>query len=140
MTIVLDCSVALAMALPDEGKTALLAPLLDRLMDEGALVPSLWRLEVANALLMAERRGRIDASFRRGAIADLSILPIMADGATDAYAWDTTVEVAVRHRLSVYDAAYVELAKRLDLPLATLDRAMARAAAAETLQLLLPLD
>ena len=86
MTFVLDCSMALALQMPDEAAGLPAEALLRRLMDEGAIVPALWRLEVANALLMAERRGRIDAGFREGAIADLAVMPIMADGQTDAEA------------------------------------------------------
>lgn len=128
MSFVLDASITLAFMMPDEGTSG---PVLDRLMQEGAIVPSLWRLEVANALLVAERRGRIDAAFREEAIADLMVMPVVCDAETDAHAWEGSLDLAFRHRLSTYDAAYLELAKRRAAPLATLDAALARAAEAE---------
>lgn len=86
-----------------------------------AWVPSLWRLEVANSLQMAVRRRRIDAAFRDASLADLALLNIGTDPDTDAFAWSTTLQLAAAHGLSVYDAAYLELAQRMALPLASLD-------------------
>jgi predicted nucleic acid-binding protein len=75
------------------------------------------------------RRGRIDHEFRRAALADLGDLDIIVDAQTDSRAWNATLEFADRFLLTVNDAAYVELAQRRALPLATLDRDMQRAGA-----------
>ncbi len=99
--------------------------------DEGAVVPSLWRLEVGNSLTVAMRRNRIDADFRRAVLADLALLDITTDTQTDAHAWSEALHLADRFRLTLYDAAYLELAQRQTLPLATLDSELR--AAGETL-------
>ena len=85
---------------------------------------------------MAVRRGRVDHQFRRAALADLGDLDIVVDVQTDSRAWNATLEFADRVLLTVYDAAYVELAQRRALPLATLDRDMQRAAAQLGLRLI----
>jgi predicted nucleic acid-binding protein len=92
--------------------------------NHGAVVPSLWRLEVANSLTGAMRRGRIDMDFRRDALTYLGFLDISVDTFTQSHAWGVSVELADRFRLTLYDAAYVELALRRRLPLATLDKEM----------------
>jgi predicted nucleic acid-binding protein len=92
-------------------------------------VPALWRLEVGNSLTVALRRGRIDADFRRAALDDLSLLDITIDQSTDSHAWGETLLLADRFRLTLYDAAYLELAQRRVLPLATLDGSLCTAAA-----------
>jgi len=135
VSFVLDSSVTLAFVLPDEGGSAINA-LFERLVSEGAVAPMLWKLEVANTLLMAERRGRIDAAFRRAAIADLEMFPITLDPNTAAQAWRTTLDLAAQHRLTVYDAVYLELAIRAAVPLATLDGELIRAAGAAGVQLI----
>jgi predicted nucleic acid-binding protein len=108
----------------------------DDVIEAGAVVPTLWRLEVANSLTIAIRRKRIDQAFRNAAMADLSSLDIVTDHQTDALAWSDTLAVADHFGLTLYDAAYVELARRQNLPLATLDRDMAAAAAALGLKVL----
>ena len=105
-------------------------------MLEGAWVPALWRLEIANVLEMGVRRGRHDAQFRDATLYDLALLPIMVDSETNQHAWHATVRLAERHRLTVYDAAYLELALRRASQLATLDRALRAAGAAEAVTLL----
>ena len=104
--------------------------LLDAIADNGALVPALWRLEVANSLTMAVRKRRIDPDFRRAALADLVLLDIATDQQTDSYAWTDTLDLADQFQLTVYDAAYLELAQRRGLPLATLDQELGTAARA----------
>ena len=99
-------------------------------------MPTLWRLEVANSLTVAVRRGRIDAEYRRAALADLALLDITTDQQTDARAWSETLSLADRFRLTLYDAAYVELAQRRALPLATLDDDMRAAGASLGMRLL----
>jgi predicted nucleic acid-binding protein len=90
----------------------------------------LWRLEIANSLTVAVRRGRIDANFRRAALSDLALLDITTDAETDAHAWGETLNLADCFQLTVYEAAYLELAKRRTLPLATLDSELTTAAKA----------
>jgi hypothetical protein len=70
-----------------------------------AVASALWRLEIANSLTVAVRRGRIDASFRRAALADLAVLDLATDYDTDVHAWGKTLNGADRFRLTVYDAA-----------------------------------
>jgi predicted nucleic acid-binding protein len=101
------------------------------IVDAEAHVPGLWRLEVANVLEMGVRRGRHDAAFRDAVLADLAELPIRLDPETDAHAWGQTMRLAARHRLTLYDAAYLELAMRRELPLASLDGDLCAAARAE---------
>lgn len=108
----------------------------DLVSNQGAWVPSLWRLEVANILEMGVRRERHDAAFRDATLADLALLPVHIDPETDRHAWTATLRLAERHRLTLYDAAYLELAKRRDLPLATVDIDLRAAASVENIRLL----
>jgi predicted nucleic acid-binding protein len=132
---VLDSSATLAWIYGDE-TTEPIRRLFDLVADDGAVVPTLWRLEVANSLTVAVRRGRIDAGFRRAALGDLGLLNITTDHQTDSHAWSETLDVADRFQLTVYDATYLELAQRRSLPLATLDDELCTAAAALGLRLL----
>jgi len=129
VSLVLDSSAALAWIYGEE-TTEPIRRLFDLVADHGAVVPALWRLEVANSLTMAMRRGRIDAGFRRAALGDLALLDITTDQHTDSNAWGETLNVADRFQLTVYDAAYLELAQRRSLPLASLDDELCTAAAA----------
>lgn len=135
MSLVLDRSATLAWIYLAERSEAV-ADIFDRLIAAGAWVPSLWRLEIANVLEMGVRRGRMDAAFRDATLADLELLPIQTDPDTEKNAWRSTLRLAVRHRLTLYDAAYLELAKRRGLPLASLDQELRTAATAENVALL----
>lgn len=135
MSLVLDSSATLAWIYMDERSEAI-AHVFDRLTAAGAWVPSLWRLEIANVLEMGVRRGRMDAAFRDATLADLELLPIMTDPDTGKHAWRATLRLAELHRLTLYDAAYLELAKRRGLPLASLDRELRAAAGLEGVELL----
>ena len=135
MSLVLDSSATLAWIYGDE-TTRAIREVFDRVADDGAVVPGLWRLEVANSLTIAVRRGRIDADFRQAALTDLSMLDITLDQHTDARAWGETLALADRFRLTLYDAAYLEIARRRGLPLATLDRDLRVAANAVGVDLL----
>ncbi len=135
MSLVLDSSVTLAWVYSDETSEAI-RHVFDLLGESGAWVPALWRLEVANILEMGVRRGRHDADFRDSTFADLALMPIHLDPETDQQAWGATARLAERHRLTLYDSAYLELALRRGLPLATLDHELRTAAAAEKAQLL----
>jgi predicted nucleic acid-binding protein len=128
VSLVVDASLALSWYFEDE-RTPAADALLDRVVDQGATVPGLWRLEIANGLRTAIRRGRIDQGFRDRAIAQLARLPITVDPDTDRYAWTTTLQLADRFALTPYDASYIELAQRLTLPLATRDEPLGAAAA-----------
>jgi predicted nucleic acid-binding protein len=129
LSLVLDASLTLSWYFEDE-RTPAADTVLDRVVDQGAIVPALWKLEVANGFAIAIRRKRIDVSFRDSAISQLGTMPIAADVGTDTYAWTTTLHLADRFGLTPYDAAYLELAQRRKLPLATLDRALRTAAQA----------
>jgi predicted nucleic acid-binding protein len=135
MSMVLDSSATLAWIYGDEVSAAT-RELFERVADGGAVVPALWRLEIANSLTVAIRRGRIDADFRRAALADLALLDITTDQHTDPRAWGETLALADHFRLTVYDAAYLELAQRRGLPLATLDGDLRAAAVGLGLELL----
>ena len=134
-TLVLDASVALAAVLP-EANSSDAQTILARVIDDGAVVPTLWCLEVGNTLLVAERRGSIAIGDHKASLRRLAALPIVADLETSARAWHETIELAQRHRLTLYDAAYLELSLRRGLPLATFDAALRRAANAANVALL----
>jgi len=135
LSLVLDSYVTLAWVYAAE-TTGAISDVLARVIESGAWVPALWRLEIANVLEMGVRKGRSDAAFRDAALADLALLPITVDQETDRHAWGATVKLAARHRLTLYDAAYLELARRRSLPLATLDAELRVAAAAEDIILI----
>jgi predicted nucleic acid-binding protein len=94
------------------------------------VVPTLWPLEVANALLVGARRQRTTTAKVTQFLTLLRSLPITVDDETTGRAWQETLHLARAHNLSVYDAAYLELAVRRARPLASLDRRMRAAAAA----------
>ena len=130
MTLVLDASIALGWYFEDES-SAIGDALLDRVIEEGATVPALWRYEVANGFQTAVRRKRIDAAYRDASLTELRMLPITVDRAGSDAAWSgPLLGFADRYRLTVYDAAYLELAYRLGLALATADNALRKAAQA----------
>ena len=121
MTIVIDSSVTLGWVYEDEQNEGT-SYVLDLVTREGAWVPAIWHLEVANGLQGGIHRRRIDRRFRDGALADLGKLNIQIDGETAGLAWSDTLKLADHFRLTLYDACYLDLAHRRDLPLATLDR------------------
>ena len=121
--IVVDSSLALTWCFRDE-QTPASAALLARVATEGFLVPMLWHLEIANVLQLAVRRKRITSELRDASLADLAQLPIHVDDQTIDRAWSSTVKFAQRYDLTAYDASYLELAMRRNLPLATLDEAL----------------
>jgi predicted nucleic acid-binding protein len=128
-SFVVDSSVALAWCFEDE-HTKPVMDLLDRVVEAGAFAPSLWPLEAFNGLLMAERRRRVDARRRQRLGGFIRALPVILDTETADQAWTATLRLAERHRLTIYDAAYLELAQRRKLPLATLDEDLIKAAKA----------
>jgi predicted nucleic acid-binding protein len=125
----------MARAFPDE-QTGIILEVFEFIAQFGAVVPQLWRIEVANSLNIGIRRGRITMENRGGILADLEDLPIFVDNETRNHTWGDTLALADHHRLIVYDATYLELAVRLSLPLATLDQELRQAAEREGIPLL----
>lgn len=125
--LVLDASLALSWALPDE-VSAYSDAILNRVAISGAFVPGLWLHEMANGLLMAQRRGRCTTAQRMAFIEELLRLPIEAEASTARAVLDGQAALAERFGLTAYDAAYLDLALRRGLPLATQDKAMKSAA------------
>jgi predicted nucleic acid-binding protein len=124
---VLDASSVLAWCFEDESGAEADA-LIERVAAEGAEVPASWSLEIATGLVTGERRGRVKPAESAAFVAMIEELPIIADRATDARALHETMSLAREHGLTAYDAAYLELAMRLGLPLATGDRELGAAA------------
>ena len=125
---VLDASIAVGWCFADEA-TPVADALLDRLAeDEEAAAPSLWPIEVANALAIAERRGRLDVAGLRRSLTLLKQLEIAIDTEAADRAFGDLLDLARSERLTVYDAAYLELALRLGVPLASKDAHLRQAA------------
>ena len=125
---VLDASVAVAWCFEDESSD-FTDGILDLLKTGArALTTAIWPLEVANALLMAERRKRISMAEVSAQLSGIRHLPILIEPMDSAHAFDQILSVARQQRLTEYDAAYLELALRRTLPLATLDEKLSRAA------------
>jgi predicted nucleic acid-binding protein len=136
VNLVLDASLTLSWYFEDE-RTPAVDAVLDQVAAGGAVVPSLWRLEVANGFQMAIRRKRIDRTFRDNAFRQLALLPITVETETDLHAWSSTVNLADQFDLTIYDAAYLELAhRRSGLPLASLDEKLCTAGQALGIPLL----
>ena len=127
MPFVVDASIAGAWILPDEAH-----PLADEcqrsLAVDHALVPAVWWFEIRNLLIVSERRGRLDRNATAKALDIVATYPIVQDQSPDGAA---VLHLARTHGLTVYDAAYLELAVRAKVPIATLDKRLAAAAAVE---------
>jgi predicted nucleic acid-binding protein len=117
---VIDCSIAMAWLFHDEA-TPKTTDLLNRLATETALVPAWWFIEITNVLAMAERNGRITPTQSDAFIADLSKIGIEQDGEAPDRAFTHLLPLCRTHRLTSYEAIYLDLAIRRSLPLATLD-------------------
>jgi len=133
VSIVLDTSITLAWYFEDEA-TPRIKAVLAEVMQSGAIAPVIWPLEIANAFRTAILRRRITTEFRRDAMKELQGLPIALDPETIEYVWSDTIRLSDRLDLTIYDAAYLELALRLKLPIATLDRKLIRAALSEGIE------
>jgi predicted nucleic acid-binding protein len=132
MAFVLDASVTACWAFPDEQHAdADLA--FYRIRSEEAVAPALWWFEVRNILVVNERRGRIGLQDSTAFLLLLSKLPVRIDREPGQ---DSVLRLARTHRLSVYDGAYLELAQRERLPIATLDDALRKAASSEGVSLI----
>lgn len=124
---VLDCSVTMAWIF-DDAEDPLAAAVRDRLAGDVALAPSIWPLEVGNALLAAERRERVSRAEALRFLEVLGQLPIEVDATEVMVAPERTLQIARETGVSAYDGSYLELAARFGVPLATLDRRLAAAA------------
>jgi len=126
-SVIVDASVALSWCFDDEASPETDA-VLDQVRRHGAVVPGLWHLEIANVLLQAERRGR---NIQGGVVARMGLLtqlPVAIDPETVARAGREILTLARAEQLTAYDAAYLELALRCGLPLASKDEALIQAA------------
>jgi predicted nucleic acid-binding protein len=126
---VLDCSIAMTWLFADE-RTEATDALQDRLATESAVAPALWHLEIANVLAMAERRQRITSEDAALFTRLLRAFDIETDAGLGSATADALLPLCRAHRLTAYDAAYLELALRRRLPLATVDKELASAALA----------
>jgi predicted nucleic acid-binding protein len=127
MPLVVDASVALAWALPDES-SAYADAVLAVVEQQGLRVPELWAREIANGLAVAYLRKRITSADEKAFLAALSHLSIEVEGASPLTVVQDGTAAAMRYGLTAYDAAYVDLASRERLVLATLDVPMRKAA------------
>lgn len=132
--LVVDSSAALSWVLKDEQGSGL--AMLERMAEEPAIVPVHWILEVTNALRKAVQRERIRSQERDEIVEQLKLVSITVDSETTVRGWYEIPALADRFSLTTYDAAYLELALRLDLPLATMDKNLARAAGAANVPLI----
>jgi predicted nucleic acid-binding protein len=135
VSLVLDGSATLGWVYPDK-TTLALNELFERVIVQGAIVPELWKIEIANSLSQGIRRRSIKPGDRAVALAGLEALSISVDRQTGKHVWGETLSLADKHHLTVYDATYLELALRLALPLATLDEDLRAAAQQENIPLL----
>lgn len=124
---VLDCSITMAWCFEDESNEETDA-ILDSLKQMKAIVPAIWPLEVSNVLLIAQKNKRITDFQSAGFIDALSSLPITVDQSTTARAMHSIFVLANKENLTIYDAAYLELAVREEIPLLTLDKVLLKAA------------
>ena len=130
MYCVIDSSFTASLFLPDE-QSERSDKVAERLAKDGATAPALWQFEIANLLLMAVRRKRLTAAHRSKILAGMDALPIVLQSVLTPKQRDAVMHPAEKHSLTAYDAAYLELAIRVGLPLATLDASLSRAAKLE---------
>jgi predicted nucleic acid-binding protein len=127
LTIVVDTSMALAWFMPEE-QGPIAVEVLSEVTQRGAVIPSFFRVEFGNALIMAVRRKRIDMDYRRRAFERIAELELAIDHAGANEGLPVAIALADVHLTSLYDSLYLELALRVGLPLATLDKQLAGAA------------
>jgi predicted nucleic acid-binding protein len=126
-SMVIDCSVVMAWCFEDES-SLYAGEILERLAQSKAVMPAVWPLEVANALVVAERRKRLTEADATRFISLLTSLPITVDVESANRVFPDIIALARRYELSSYDASYLELAMRHALPLATTDEKLKKAA------------
>lgn len=125
MPFVLDASASIPLFAPDESP---LPALEARLMEDSVLVPAIWPLEIFNVLCMMERRKRVSATQFAAIEAGLRALAVTVEPSNMQRIAEDVLPLARTYGLSIYDASYLELAKRAELPLASLDEALIKAA------------
>jgi predicted nucleic acid-binding protein len=135
--VVVDASVVIGATSPDEGSPNALS-LLARAFEAGAISPALFAYEVENVLLVKERRQAFSSSDRQRTSDVIASLPIDIRAVDPERVRNRIASLATRTGLSVYDAAYLDLAIEIGAPLATLDRRLSASARAEGVELLLP--
>ncbi|WP_459554734.1 type II toxin-antitoxin system VapC family toxin [Lacunimicrobium album] len=126
-SLVLDCSMVMAWLFHDE-QTELTDRVQQMMLMQAAVVPSIWSYEVANVLLTAQKKKRITEQDANEFVSNLMVLEIYVDVPSKEEAFDKTLAMARENQLTSYDAAYLELANRLAIPLATLDKDLIRGA------------
>lgn len=131
MPFVLDASIATCWAFDDEDHP-LAALALDRIRSDEAIAPSLWWFEVHNTLIVSERHGRLTEADTTAFLRELSRFRVVIDHVPDEA---TIMTIARQHRLSAYDASYLELAQRRAIPLTTMDYDLRKAATAHDIAL-----
>ena len=127
MTFVVDASVAMSWCFEDEA-TSYTESVLERLRGSDAAAPAIWPLEVANILLLGERRGRIPRPKTESFVRVLQELRVAVEDGPPAAVLGSVLQIGREYGLTSYDASYLELAMRRGLPLATLDGRLADAA------------
>lgn len=127
MNLVVDASIIVAWLLEDENSAAAESVAI-HVVEDGAWVPQLFPIEIANVLLQAVRRRRITPDHADEQLRNLADMLFTVDSETSAHSWTATYTLAVEEGLTVYDATYLELAERRDAVLATLDTQLAAAA------------
>lgn len=130
MSLVLDCSATIAWCFTSETTPVIDSLFLD-VAANGACAPAIWQLEVANVLMAGVRKQRLSLSRRSELLEELINLKVHIDHEPSGKTWRNVVRLADRHGLTAYDASYLELAVRLELPLATLDQRLRAAASAD---------
>lgn len=132
--LVMDNSISMSWCFADQG-TEYTTAVLTALADGCAVVPDLWFLEVANVTALAEQRGVLSAADRTRFLELLGGLRKQVDATNPERTWGDVYDLAMKHKLTSYDARYLELAKRMNLPLATADGDLKAAAKRERVQL-----
>ena len=128
--LVVDCSATMAWFFGDE-RTSAATSVLAQVARDGAMMPAIWPIEVANVLALAERKGRTAPHDADQFLTELAALPITIEVVSLGEITRQCLLLARSHRLTTYDAMYLELAKRKSLPLCSKDRPLLQAAAAE---------
>jgi predicted nucleic acid-binding protein len=134
-TLILDCSMAMAWCFSDE-TTPETMKVQDRLASEAAVVPAHWFLEITNVLAVAEKRKRISPKDASQFVQLLTALDIQIDDEGSRRAFDHILPLSRNHGLTSYDAAYLELVIRRQLPLASLDADLRQAVTSLGMQVL----
>jgi predicted nucleic acid-binding protein len=134
MDFVIDCSIVASFLLPDEQHPIALKAL-ESLRNKKAIVPAVFYWEIGNVLNVVQKSGRIDTDTLKKIIQYLHALPIDIDSIPDIFELNELIALATIHGLSVYDAAYLRLAKKFSIALLTLDDALLKAAKKERIPL-----